>query len=87
MATSSIVQKPFAVTTLEFQWIQRGNDSGGVVAPNYEFKNSLLKKKSWSSGQNACLIFGRSQVQISARRPAILTDFSQPLQANSGIVL
>jgi hypothetical protein len=39
---------------------------------------------------HSCFVFGRSRVQISARRPAILIEifraFPQYLQANSGIV-
>jgi hypothetical protein len=43
---------------------------------------------SWSSGWHPCLVFGMSRVQISARRPAILSfsSFSAVLRANSGIV-
>jgi hypothetical protein len=42
------------------------------------------------SGEHSCFIFERSQVKISAQRPAILSevfcDFPQSFQANSGIV-
>jgi hypothetical protein len=40
--------------------------------------------------QTSCFVFGTSQVQISSRRPKIVTeifsDFSQSLQANAAIV-
>jgi hypothetical protein len=43
----------------------------------------------WSSGYHSCFIFGRSQVQMLARRPAVMTEvfhgFPQSLQADAGI--
>jgi hypothetical protein len=43
------------------------------------------------SGFHSCFIFGMSQAKISAWRPAILTEgfhgFTQPLQANGGLML
>jgi hypothetical protein len=47
-------------------------------------------RTSRPNGQYTCFVFGRSRVQISSRRPAILTEvfrgFPQSLDANSGIV-
>jgi hypothetical protein len=49
-----------------------------------------VHRTSLPRGQHFCFIFGRSQVQISGRRPAILTkafrSFLSYLQANAGIV-
>jgi hypothetical protein len=49
-----------------------------------------LDRTLQSRGWHSCFLFNRSSVQISAQRPAILTEvfhgFSQSLQANSGIV-
>jgi hypothetical protein len=48
----------------------------------------LLHRTSWLSGQQS-FVFGRSRVQISARRPVILIEvfrsFPQSLQTNEGI--
>jgi hypothetical protein len=51
---------------------------------------AMQQRTSKSSGQNSCFFFERSRVQISAWKPAILTegfrDFPQTLQANAGMV-
>jgi hypothetical protein len=36
---------------------------------------TIFHRTSWSSGWYYCFVFGRSRFQISARRPAILTDY------------
>jgi hypothetical protein len=50
----------------------------------------LLYRTSWPKGQHFCFVFGRSWVQISARRLALPTEvccgFPQSLQETSGIV-
>jgi hypothetical protein len=52
--------------------------------------NSCNYWTSWSSGEHSCFVFGRSWVQISVRKPAVVTEvfrgFPQSLQVNVEIV-
>jgi hypothetical protein len=67
----------------------RGHDCINVEMALY-YSSCLLLPLGWLSCYHSRFVFGKSQFQISAWRPSILTDafrgFPQSLQANSEIV-
>jgi hypothetical protein len=81
------------LSTTNPTWTDQGTNLGERPATNHLSHTTALEnsyRMSWSSDQHSRFAFGMTRFQISARSPAILTEFfrgiSQSLHANAGIV-